>query len=226
MDNLLDTQFLNDLIGLSSYEIIMIVVIVGLLSFSKEIGQRLANLKVYCPKKAMRLRKVKSHLFFRDLQTWRQITIKNLDYDCELKRKLFTDMLDIKLKCLYTEIVDTISKDGYFDYSLEEFRSVWVSFQPKVRLSWRESCEEEGVFGDILRRMDGIYEEKADVIQQLIKSVCRDTSKKTVFEKTITILDIHRAVYYSLLENTLQDILKDINGELVKRTYKGYLCKD
>ena len=74
--------------------------------------------------------------------------------------------------------------------------------------------------------MDGIYEEKADVIQQLIKSVCRDTSKKTVFEKTMTILDIHRAVYYSLLENTLQDILKDINGELVKRTYKGYLCKD
>ena len=49
--------------------------------------------------------------------------------------------------------------------------------------------------------------------------------KKTVFEKTMTILDIHRAVYYSLLENTLSDILKDINGELDKRTYKDTLVK-
>ena len=226
MNDFIDTEFINQLLGLSSYQILMIVVLVGLLSFSKEIGQRIAKAKIYCPKRAVGLRKLKSHPFFQDLVTWREVTIKNMNYDCELRRKLFTDMLDIKLKCLYNEILETISKSDYFDSSLEDFRATWVSFQPRVRLCWRQSCEEEGIFGDILRRMDTIYEEKADVIQQLIKSVCRDTSKKTVFEKTMTILDIHRAVYYSLLENTLSDILKDINGELDKRTYKGYSCKD
>ena len=226
MNDFIDTEFINQLLGLSSYQILMIVVLVGLLSFSKEIGQRIAKAKIYCPKRAVGLRKLKSHTFFQDLVTWREVTIKNMNYDCELRRKLFTDMLDIKLKCLYNEILETISKSDYFDSSLEDFRATWVSFQPRVRLCWRQSCEQEGIFGDILRRMDTIYEEKADVIQQLIKSVCRDTSKKTVFEKTMTILDIHRAVYYSLLENTLSDILKDINGELDKRTYKGYSCKD
>ena len=44
------------------------------------------------------------------------------------------------------------------------------------------------------------------------------------FEKTKTILDIHRAVYYSLLSHTLEDILKSINGELNKRVYKGIEC--
>ena len=106
-----------------------------LLSFSKEIGQRIAKAKIYCPKRAVRLRKLKSHPFFQDLVTWREVTIKNMNYDCELRRKLFTDMLDIKLKCLYNEILETISKSDYFDSSLEDFRATWVSFQPRVRLS-------------------------------------------------------------------------------------------
>ena len=109
MNDFIDTEFINQLLGLSSYQILMIVILVGLLSFSKEIGQRIAKAKIYCPKRAVGLRKLKSHPFFQDLVTWREVTIKNMNYDCELRRKLFTDMLDIKLKCLYNEI-KTISK--------------------------------------------------------------------------------------------------------------------
>ena len=219
IESLLDTQNPN------AFQIFLLVSIIGLIAFSKTLGTRIAQeIELRWGDKGKSLRKTKLHPLFNDIIYWRNVTIRNINYECELRKKLFTDMLDIKLKCMYDEIHQTISEKDYFSLDIESFRTIWTQFQPKVRLKWRSSCEQEGVFGDMIRRMDNIYEEKADVIQKLIISVCRDDSKKTIFEKTKTILDIHRAVYYSLLSHTLEDILKSINGELNKRVYKGVEC--
>jgi hypothetical protein len=220
----MEPEFLN-LNSMTALEIVILITVIGLLAFSRTLGTRIAEtIQLKWGNNARKLRDLKSHPLFNQINTWREITIKNINYECPLREKLFTDMLDIKLKCLYGEIEETISKSDYFDSDIDTFRTIWTNFQPRVRLNWKQSCEEEGVFGDMIRRMDEIYEEKADVIQRLIISVCRDDSKKTIFEKTKTILDIHRAVYYSLLSHTLEDILKSINGELNKREYKGFGC--
>ena len=219
IESFLNTQDPN------AFQIFVFVAIVGLLAFSKTLGTRIAQeIKLRWGDNSKKLRELKSHPLFNDILYWRSVTIKNLNYESALREKLFTDMLDIKLKCMYDEIHQTISEKDYFSLDIESFRTTWTQFQPKVRLNWRRSCEEEGVFGDMIRRMDSIYQEKADVIQKLIISVCRDESKKTIYDKTKTILDIHRAVYYSLLSNTLEDILTSINGELNQRVYKGFRC--
>lgn len=218
IDNVYHNQGIGGVIG--------ILLIVGIIGFIKRFGGRIAEA---LPMKFFNigsndLETLKNHLLFSDIENNINVNIHNIEFGCELRREVFTDVLTFRLKAMREEILKILERPDYFDLGPESFKSVWDQYQQSVVLNWHTRCRKNGIFEFVIEKMDLVYKDKQPIIDTMLNDICMDQSKHSVFEKTDTIFDVLKAVHYSLIINTYEDALKLINGDFIGKKYKTAEC--
>lgn len=212
--------------------LITILIVVALIDFARRLGTRAADKiplgigKIF--KKNLskdKLEKLKNHLLFQDIENNIKVNIYNLHYSCKLRRLVFIDALTFRMEAEREEILKLIEGDNYFKMTPSEFHNAWKQMESNITASWHNKCYQAGIFHFVIKKMDDAYQDKIQIINNLIDSVYRDNTKEfDIYKKTDTIFDILKAIQYSLMVNTLEDTIAVINGDFSGKTYKNVTC--
>jgi len=204
--------------------IILIILAISLLGFLRRLATRAADKVPLGFSKFFKKNKRDENLF-RDIENNIITNIHNLHYICKLRRLVVGDALIYRMEAIREEIYKLIDQPWYFEQTKDEFANNWGQLENNVVSTWRKKCESGGIFDFVIDKMDTAYTDKVAILKTLIDSVCRENGTSfDIIKRTDNILDLYKAVQYSLMVNTLEDTLSDINGELAGRTYKGVTC--
>jgi hypothetical protein len=212
--------------------VLTLIVLVALIDFVRRLATRAADKvplgfsKLFKrDSNAEKLKTLKNHLLFRDIENNLSVNIGNLHYTCEIRRRVFTDALKIRMECMRDSIINLIEEPWYFDQTPEEFANNWGQIENNIIACWHKRCEDEGIFPFVISKLDSVYTPNVNIINSLFDSVCRDSSAGfDIIKKTDNIFDILKAIHYSLIINTLEDTIAIINGDFSGKTYKNVEC--
>lgn len=167
---------------------------------------------------------LKKHPLFSKLEFLREKRIKFLKCQCPLRRKIFGDLMVIRIKAMEFILSDFVKQD-LSQYSDADFQFKLSSMIYDIFLKWEEDAKKEGIPSIIVTRFIDVVQDIRDGIVSYIQTSSNSYSNfKNNYVKMYSLLDIISG-FEELLMIRIELELDDMNGEISSCEYKGNKCQ-
>ena len=168
---------------------------------------------------------IMKHPFFNKLKYLKNQRLKFLKCQCPLRKKIFSDLMIIRVNALETILTSTFSKENFSDISDGELQFKLSGMMYDIFSKWEEDARKEGMPEIIILRFVSSFQDIRDGIISYIQTSSNSYSNfKNNYAKIYALLDILSG-FEELIIIRMELELDSMNGEISNSKYKGIQCE-
>ena len=166
-----------------------------------------------------------NHVLFHKLDTLLKYRIGNMNINCLLRNKLFTDLLIIKVTAVKTVLADfaTADVDGL---SAADFRQAVADRLSAIAFMWSSTALKDGIPAIAVEKFKIQNDIWGHVLDLVMLDQCLvTTTYQTNSERLDTIFDMIGSFEIHCFSD-VEKVVAHLNGEISACTYKGLTCNN
>ena len=218
---------LKDSLGWGMSIAIFIVAVTAVTCWKKLIDIAIGLLHSLIQKEFLKFNRngVLRHPLFFKLKYLEQQRLKFLKCQCPLRKKIFRDLMIIRVKCMDFVLKDFVNNNDIGKYSESECKFKLSSIIYDIFLRWEEESKRAEIPEVVINRLLECIQDIRDGIIAYINTSSNSYSNfNNNYAKVYALLDIISG-FEELLIIRLEMKIDSMNGEISNCEYKGIKCE-